>query len=216
MGPLDNSGPPQAAQEDMESAHPTIQISRGASSKPRSPQVPARLKPDLQGPLTDRAIPPPQIRPPQDHLANLHVDNILYDHFTTILTESNSIIDGITNTVHHRTATIHQHVANEGPDFSPYVFTFDHSEGEGAPDDTEAPFPSEPMNSPHQHIRSTGFARQEFEGLYVFDRDDRWARPYNQPSPHQDFSSMKSLRQAQTTKTSFRRYPKQSPTLMEW
>ena len=39
------------------------------------------------------------------------------------------------------------------------------------------------MNSPHQQIRSTGFERREFEGLYVFDREDKWARPYNQPPP---------------------------------
>ena len=160
MAPLGNSSPPQAAQEVMESAHPTIQIARGASSKPRPPQVRARLKPGLQGPLTDRVIPPPQTRPPQDHVANLHPDNILHDHFTTILTETNFIIDLITDTVHNRTATIHQHVVNDGPDFSPYVFTLDNNDGDDAEDDTDTPFPSEPMNSPHQQIRSTGFARQ--------------------------------------------------------
>ena len=145
----------------MESEHLTIQIARGASSKHRPPQVRARLKPDLQGPLTDRVTPPPQTRPPPtDHVANLHPDNILQDHFTTILTETNSMIDGITDTVHNRTATLHQHVPNEGPDFSPYVLTLDNNDGEDAKDDTDTPFPSEPLNSPHQQIRSNAFARQ--------------------------------------------------------
>ena len=125
----------------MESEHPTIQIARGASSKHRPPQVRAWLQPDLQGSLTDRVTPPPQTRPPPaDHVANLHPDNILQDHFTTILTETNSIIDGITDTVHNRTATLHQHVPNEGPDFSPYVLTLDNNDGEDAKDDTNTPF----------------------------------------------------------------------------
>jgi hypothetical protein len=39
------------------------------------------------------------------------------------------------------------------------------------------------MKFPHQQIRGIALTMQEFEGLYVFDKGDNWARPYNQPPP---------------------------------
>ena len=67
--------------KDYEQA--TIQLSRNTASK-RLPPAHTRLKLDLQGPLTDRATPPPQTKPPPaDHSANLHQRNIFEDSFTS-------------------------------------------------------------------------------------------------------------------------------------
>ena len=135
----------------------TIQLTRNTTSK-RLPPAHIRLKLDLQGPPTDRVTPPPQTKPPPaDHSANLHQDNMLEDSFTSLLTETNSIIDAITDIVHHRTTTLDQHVQNEGPDVFPYVLTVDSTEGE---DTNDPPVPEAPMESPHQQIRGTAFTRQ--------------------------------------------------------
>ena len=159
--PDGENGPLQEEQEVIYFQHPTIQLARSTTSKHRPPLVHARQQPDPQGPLTDRIAPSPQTKPPPlDHLANLHHDNILVDNFTTPLTETNSIIDAVTSTVLHRSATLDQHVQNEGPDFSPYVLTLDSTDGEDAKEDPNTPFPAEPMNSPHQQIRGTAFTRQ--------------------------------------------------------
>ena len=61
--PDGDNGPLQEEQEVMDYRHPTIQLARSTTSKHRPPQVHARLKPDLQGPLTDRVTPPPQTKP---------------------------------------------------------------------------------------------------------------------------------------------------------
>ena len=156
--PLDNADNIDKEEEEvMDYEQPTIQLSRNTTSK-RPPPAHTRLKPDLQGPLTDRVTPPPQTKPPPaDHSANLHQDNILEDNFTSLLTETNAIIDAITDIVHHRTTTLDQHVQNEGPDFSPYGFTADSTEGE---DTNDPPFPEAPMESLHQQIRGSAFTRQ--------------------------------------------------------
>ena len=64
-------------------------------------------------------------QPPSDDSTHLEQDNVLHNNFTTLLTDTTSIIDSITATINERTPHLRQHGQNDGPDFNPYVLTAD-------------------------------------------------------------------------------------------
>ena len=83
--PPDSADIPNKEEEEvMDHEQPTIQLTGNITSKHHPPPDHTRLKPDIQGPLTDKVTPPPQTKPtPTDHSANLHHDNILEDNLTS-------------------------------------------------------------------------------------------------------------------------------------
>ena len=82
--------------------------------------------------------------------------------FTTTLTETHTVIDQITATIHDRITNIQQHGQNDGPDFDPYVLTAEDDD-----DDDEPPFSETPLTSTHQQRRSTAFSRNDLTGIYL-------------------------------------------------
>ena len=153
-----------ADEEVLDLEDPPIQLKKNPTPKGRAGATHTRPSADLHGPLIDRARPPPQARPaPSDYSTHLNPDNILEDNFTTLLTDTTSIIDTITATVNHRTAALRQHGQNDGLDFSPYVLTADYGEDD---DDDDPPFSETPLASAHQQLRSTAFTGEEIQGLY--------------------------------------------------
>ena len=73
------------------------------------------------------------IEGPDHYAAHLQPTNIFHDHLMSMLTDTRTTIDQITDKIHHRIHTIDQHGKNAGLDFELCVLTNDDDEEDDIP-----------------------------------------------------------------------------------